>query len=556
MNQPSALRFNAIRPGRVRTTFVLAAALAGFAGATVLAENTNSMFKPTHAWPGGLDPRPEISSVSRAEGSMIVKWFGIQGPYQVQRGSSVAPESWEAIGGPTYDTTATMSLDGGMGIVRIQGSAPNYAGWAACQGCHRSAYTNWIHTAHFRAFTTLKEIKQDSNPQCLPCHTVGFGLNGGFVDWETTPLLAGVQCENCHGPSANHVADFTDLSVRPSVTIAAEVCGGCHTDAHHPTFDEWKESLHGIADPHVADGFISQGEPRMLACGPCHSGAVRLALLNQLKRPNEPLPSREDAAYFPITCATCHNAHENTLASQLRNPTYSLQNFSYSTSTNTSFAKQYDPTVQLCAQCHNMRGARWQDTGRPPHHSPQYNVLVAQGGFDFDNHELSTHARDLQKQCAHCHTHPHEVEHPDENAPNYTGHTFEMHYEACAECHGSAEGSEALTMATQNQIRNRIAEVQALLESWSTNKAPEVLRNKYGQFAWEYTTAGQLSNPEGLATIKGPTSAEQTEVPDAIKQARMNLYLVEHDGSYGVHNGRYARWLLNVAKTNVVELLQ
>ncbi|MHB9006344.1 MAG: hypothetical protein ACYDC1_05385, partial [Limisphaerales bacterium] len=183
-----------------------------------------------------------------------------------------------------------------------------------------------------------------------------------------------------------------------------------------------------------------------------------------------------------------------------------------------------------------------------------YNLLVAQGGFDLDSHELSTHARDLQKQCAHCHTHPHEVEQPDENAPNYTGHTFEMHYEACTECHGSAEGSEALTMATQNQIKNRIAEVQALLDSWATNKAPEVLRTKYGTLAWEYNTAGQLSNPDG--TLKGPTSAEQTEIPDAIKQARMNVYLVEHDGSYGVHNGRYARWLLNVAKTNVVELLK
>jgi hypothetical protein len=40
-------------------------------------------------------------------------------------------------------------------------------------------------------------------------------------------------------------------------------------------------------------------------------------------------------------------------------------------------------------------------------------------------------------------------------------------------------------------------------------------------------------------------------VPDAIKQARVNLYLVENDGSFGVHNGAYSRYLLRVATTNV-----
>jgi hypothetical protein len=44
-------------------------------------------------------------------------------------------------------------------------------------------------------------------------------------------------------------------------------------------------------------------------------------------------------------------------------------------------------------------------------------------------------------------------------------------------------------------------------------------------------------------------------VPDKIKKARFNLYLVEHDASKGVHNKDYTRFLLNDAKTNVQSAL-
>jgi hypothetical protein len=44
-------------------------------------------------------------------------------------------------------------------------------------------------------------------------------------------------------------------------------------------------------------------------------------------------------------------------------------------------------------------------------------------------------------------------------------------------------------------------------------------------------------------------------VPDAIKKARFNLYLVQRDASQGVHNKDYTRFLLNDAKTNVQSLL-
>ena len=46
------------------------------------------------------------------------------------------------------------------------------------------------------------------------------------------------------------------------------------------------------------------------------------------------------------------------------------------------------------------------------------------------------------------------------------------------------------------------------------------------------------TNPTNNPSLRGPTSAEQAAVPDAIKQARFNLYLVQHDASFGVHRRR------------------
>jgi hypothetical protein len=166
----------------------------------------------------------------------------------------------------------------------------------------------------------------------------------------------------------------------------------------------------------------------------------------------------------------------------------------------------------------------------------------------------STHGNQ-QAQCTHCHTHAHPAEAPTVETPNYTGHSFKPTLESCVECHKTEEAAEALVTDLQREIKQRILDVKTKLDLWAQTKAPEALRNKYGATAWEYSTAGQLSNPKGLSTIKGPTATEQPSVPQAIKEARFYLYMVEHDGSYGVHNNKYARLLLNAAETNVVNLL-
>ena len=94
---------------------------------------------------------------------------------------------------------------------------PAYVGVEQCMMCHLPHYKSWDETRMSKAFDLLKpgiraeaKVKAGIDPGadftkeafCIECHATGFGKPGGFVDVETTPELAGVQCEMCHGPGS------------------------------------------------------------------------------------------------------------------------------------------------------------------------------------------------------------------------------------------------------------------------------------------------------------------------------------------------------------------
>lgn len=520
--------------------------------------------KIIHPWAGGVDPRPTLRSVQRTDqaNELLLKWVGLGGPYKLQQRATAVGGDWTTVGAATTDESATIQMSEGMGVLRIEGPRPIYLSESTCRGCHPAAHNGVKDTAHAGALDTLKRIGQAANPRCLPCHTVGFGMSGGFVSEAATPLLAGVQCENCHGPGGEHVAEPTRF--KPVVSQAGLVCGGCHSDYHHPTYDEWLTAGHSRVHPELVTGFMNTnivaGEARMRACGACHSGSVRLAMLKgaEASTPVElpPMPDGDHAAHTGITCAVCHTAHEKTeFGAQLRNPTYSTNFFSYATSTNTNFTLQYKVDINICAQCHNQRGGTWTGTGRPPHHSPQYNVLVGNigdakvAGVDLSAVPRSSHM-EIAKQCTHCHTHGHGSENPSEENPVYTGHAFKPFPENCVPCHTTGE-AEVLIGFRQRNTKADIANLKGLLDQWGETKSPEPLRTKYGKRAWEFTSAGQLSQPATGPAVSGPAASEQSLIPDEIKKARFLLYMIEHDGSYGVHNARFSTATLKEAKALV-----
>ena len=118
----------------------------------------------------------------------------------------------------------------------------SYTGYAVCVNCHDVEYDQWNTTAHAEAFASLKGRSQDYNPECIPCHTTGFGYTGGFVMPDLTSEMAGVQCEMCHGAGAEHSENPT----LPLGTISEETCTeSCHTIEQSPEFnyDAYKEKI-------------------------------------------------------------------------------------------------------------------------------------------------------------------------------------------------------------------------------------------------------------------------------------------------------------------------
>ena len=111
----------------------------------------------------------------------------------------------------------------------------------------------------------------------------------------------------------------------------------------------------------------------------------------------------------------------------------------------------------------------------------------------------------------------------------------------CLQCHPFPE---FLAVFATTTVSNQIQQLKGYLDLWATTKAPLALRTNYGAMAWEYTTPGTLST----GTV-GPSSSEQSQIPVNIRKARFNLYIVFHDGSFGVHNGPYTIALLDAART-------
>jgi hypothetical protein len=392
-------------------------------------------------------------------------------------------------------------------------------------------------------------------------------LPTGFTDAIHTPQLEGVQCENCHGPAGYHAAIPEDPTVVPRVELAAQICGGCHSArfapasvlaSHLPFFENWDTSPHSAVVPDVLQSMAASTN-NISSCGRCHSGSARIALL-QGENPSATLTNDYDVA---ITCAVCHDPHttyvwtnelngvitftnqltgnvayitNNELGllytNQLRCALSSTNDFYLTTSD--VFSNKYNPTINVCAQCHNDRGSAWTDTSRSPHHSPQYNMLLGTVGVTTTNEPFpdpSTHSR-LEMQCAECHM---------QTTNDFSGHTFEVvTYQLCYNCHSDPAG---LVQFVSNDISNQIQQTKALLDLWATNDAPVALQTKYGTLAWEYTTPGDLSSGG-----PGPSTTEQTMITNVIQMARFDLYLVLYDGSYGVHNGPYDIQLLQNAQ--------
>lgn len=446
----------------------LAVLLAGLAlgGTLGSASGQSPMYRMQTLGPGGGVPAQAVQNAPIVTSTnCTLSWYGTEGWYTIL-GATGMSGPWNpitSVEATAYSWSTTLPIpDTSNNYAFFQLSQANsYAGATACGGCHGAEYTPWTATAHANAYNALVAAGMNNNSECLQCHTTGFGQPTGFTNITLTPNLAGVGCETCHGPAGWHKSSDHAVII-PALSLDPEICGSCH-NGYNPQYNEYTNSPHYLVEPVVDYGFsggtyytntavvggktlygyyvttnslggfvtnaasgifnssyvpgsaVDPGQARQATCGICHSGAARMAMLNDYNARQTGitnplvLPLATDAGAWGPTCGNCHDPHalnpspvfndvSNNMVAvqpqylQLRNPTWSSNFYTMVPVAderqdssgnqyymNTVFAGLYNPSINVCGQCHNTRGARWDGLayGLMSNNVPVTNLVIS-----------------------------------------------------------------------------------------------------------------------------------------------------------------------------------
>ena len=149
-------------------------------------------------------------------------------------------------------------------------SGAAFVGANKCGECHTKAFEIWKATPHAHAFESLDPTQKRKgherlhgvlrtfDPECLSCHVTGWEpqeyvrFQTGFLNEEFASsgddkllqkLLAGSQCENCHGPGSRHIeliesdpaAAVRDVKITLQ-QAEEQTCVKCHDGDNSPDF--------------------------------------------------------------------------------------------------------------------------------------------------------------------------------------------------------------------------------------------------------------------------------------------------------------------------------
>jgi hypothetical protein len=268
---------------------------------------------------------------------------------------------------------ATMKDGSLWGKYRDVEDGRRYVGWDACRPCHFDRVETWARTKMATAIKKLADFKGGlflNDLRCLSCHTTGYDPgrdNGGFDEGEG--LMAGVQCEACHG-AGSLMVEKTDrrYAIR---TPDADLCGRCHSERYgsglcFPEYDEWRTSRHRASLETLKQSPGAKDE-----CLECHSADASVP-------PSDRRLTLQTAS-FGVTCEACHNAMERTFPdlpdnNQLRRP-----------------------KKELCQWCHSTR--RQGPDSMP--HAPQAEMFAGTGGAQFagEGYRNSPMNADIERGC-------------------------------------------------------------------------------------------------------------------------------------------------------------
>lgn len=482
--------------------------------------------------------KAEVTTDSK--GTLRYSWLSEGGKFAK---TSVDSTSWVAPDDPGVYSLSVVVTDGeavGIGSAKIAVATylptdtPFYRGAAYCATCHAGGvggdqYTAWSHSGHATAMAALENYGQGSNPGCVGCHSVGtYGLNAngalhnGGYDETAVPRLANVQCENCHGPGSEHP---TPDAGSVHISTDSAMCGQCHSDTHHPTYEEWSTGAHAIP---------IEEEAKRAACAKCHNGLFGAKYLDNPEA--FVAPTVDPTVVKTHDCVVCHDPHGNDNPGNLRNASVTdraLPN---------GHLVEKAGAGRLCMACHNSRrtdtdiAKQIRDGGRlGPHGSVQGDMLAGVNGYEkVDSTFAFSTSRhiEIQDACITCHTHRHDGDIPN-GIPNFTGHTFRPTVEACTPCHGSLTDFDQVLAHSDydgnGQVQGVQVEVQGLLDILQETIIQQAVRPTA-----QDSLRADFNARKGLATLTTPT----------MRKAGYNWAYVSNDGSHGVHNATYSIQLL------------
>ncbi len=110
-----------------------------------------------------------------------------------------------------------------------------YESAEACAKCHEKEHKQWLSTRHANAYASIKRKGRHEDPECILCHTMGYGREGGFISLDETPVLARVTCQACHPVLSTH--HDKNVKTEPRRDINARLCLACHGLVESPDFD-------------------------------------------------------------------------------------------------------------------------------------------------------------------------------------------------------------------------------------------------------------------------------------------------------------------------------
>jgi hypothetical protein len=374
-----------------------------------------------------------------------------------------------------------------------------------CGNCHIGKQREWEQTAHAGAWATLQKSGV-AQAVCQECHSVssmGNLVTNKSVGWPATqnPRYQDVQCESCHGPGLVHVTNPDATGTKPLAPLAVGTdltrgCGQCHSGVHRPYAEEWTASLHAR---------VVASRATNVNCIGCHEAK---GVLQAWGVKSTFMEQTATGDHMAITCAVCHDPHDNRHKGQLRFPLDA-------------------PSVQqnLCMKCHHRRGTPDLASASAGPHSPEGPLLLGEAGWIPPNFAypsgalVGSHGSDRNpKLCATCHVTDYQIRDPLTNAFSFraTGHSFQAipcvdangaptgarncettqrSFRSCTSCHLSETAARtALSVATM-RIDRLVAEIGNML--------PRIPATEFSNTDNRYTTGEGARFNMQLAQKKG-----------------------------------------------------